>query len=247
MDGALSSTEGRTSHVEPTEGIVRLFTITLVSILLLCSGCMYNGKLNQDFFQANGNANKLPLKAYVVFDRTLDDSSYLEDDIFFGHGVNIKTKPGLKTAINSALVSTFDTVYTGEKIEFVIVNSYDIVVIPRVEFLDKIMIISVAVKEAVSGKPIETYKRSGNIRITAPAFAQVLATLNIIPGSLLTTPIIAPIITEIIGAQAQKDLESVLSSSLLAITDDIRNDRSLMMRFKPELLGGLPIDQPLVR
>lgn len=211
---------------------MRFFAIVLVSLSILCSGCMYKGNLKEDFYAANNTSDKLPLKAYLVFDRTLEDSAYHAENIFFAHGVDIATKPGLRAAMNSAFGATFDSLYTASRIDSKIINDYDVIIIPRIELLNKVITVSATLKEAANDNMINTYKSSGNIYNTVPTSAHTLAILNAIPGSGLTTPIIAPIITNIIGEQAQSDLENILRHSLGTITDDIRNDRSIVTGFK---------------
>lgn len=211
---------------------MRFLAIGLVLLSIFCSGCIYKGNLKENFYASNNTSDKLPLRAYLIFNSALEESAYHAENIFYSHGVDIATKPGLKAAMNAAFGSTFETLYTATRIDSKLINEYDVIIIPRIELIDKVITVSATLKEAANDSVINTYRSSGNIYNTVPTSAHTLAILNIIPGSGLTTPIIAPIITNIIGEQAQTDLENILRYSLGTITDDMRNDRSIVARFK---------------
>lgn len=211
---------------------MKFYAIVLAVILLCCSGCMYHGNLKENFYPQNSSSDKLPIKAILIFDKTLEGFTYHAENIFFAHGVNIATMPGLKAAMNSAFGATFDELHIADRIDLQRVNDYDIVVIPRIQIIGNVITVSVMLKEARTDNLIRKYSSSGNVYTTVPTSVHTLGIINIIPFAGLATPIVTPLITEIIGGQAEKDLASVLRYSLGTITDDIKSDRNLVSRFK---------------
>lgn len=208
--------------------IMKSVLICLVIVFsFCCSACMYNGNLEKGFYIHEKNSSRLPLKAYLVFDNTIENYIYQAQNIYFKHGVRIEVNPGLKTSMISAFQSTFDTLYVAEKINPESISNYDVLIFPRIERVGRVVTISIIMKEAANGKIINTYRRSENIFHKIPISVHILSSLNIIPFSGLTTPIFAPINTEIIGAQAEKEVADNFKKSLTAITDDIKNDQLL--------------------
>lgn len=205
--------------------MMKLARLYVMIGLLLVSGCAYRGNLKENFYIANNISNKLPVRAYLVYDRAIEDLSYQFENIY------IDTKPGLRLAIDNAFRSTFEVLHTSSNIDLNIITEYDVVIVPRVEFLNQVVAVSVTLKSTRDNKIINVYKSSSGIYHQTPASVHVLRIINIIPFAGLTTPIIAPMAAEIIGESAEKDLEGVLRSCLNTINDDIRNDQANIDKF----------------
>jgi hypothetical protein len=193
---------------------------------------MYHGNLKEAQFPSNVGDNKLPIRAFVVFDKTLEESFFRFDNVFWhwGHGVVIQAKLGLKAAIRSSFEAIFQEVSIADKINLQHLANYDVIIIPRIEMVGHVIEVSAIVKSALTEDVLQTYRRRGNMNLTVPTSVHIIGFINVIPFSFLTTPIATPLITEIIGKQAEKDLANTLRYLLASINDDIMNDRQLLMK-----------------
>lgn len=198
---------------------------------LMFTACTYSGNIKDDFFKPALNQNKLPIKAYFVWDPSLDSQMYTVKNMMIGHHAEIGSSPGLKFAFTNALGSVFENLRVADRIDDTELKKNDILVLPKYEIRSDVVYIQLTVKDANTADLLDKYEASGNIPFNYPASAHVLAVLNVIPCALLCTPIIHPLITYIIGEQLQSDFESIISETLNSIVRDIRNDRKLTLKY----------------
>jgi hypothetical protein len=210
---------------------MKYFGTVLIVILFCCSGCMYHGNLQESHFPPSMRDNKLPIKAFMVFDRTLEEMEFHANNVHFAHGVVIAYNPGLKTAMRSSFEATFQELRFSDKIDLQEIVNYDVIIIPRIQIIGPAIDISVTLKDAKTDDILQVYKSSGNYYVTVPTSVHILGIINVVPFCFLTSPIIIPLQTDIIGKQAETDLASILHHLLGTITDDIKNDRKLLNRF----------------
>jgi len=210
---------------------MKYFGTVLMVILFCCSGCMYHGNLKEDQFPPSNGDNKLPIKAFMVFDKSIEESAFHANNVHWGHGVVIATKPGLKAAIRSSFESTFQELRISDKINLQDLSNYDVIIIPRIQMIGPVIDVSVTLKDAKTDDILQTYKSSGNFYVTVPTSVHIIGIINVVPFCFLTSPIITPLITDIIGRQAETDMANILHHLLNTIADDIKNDRKLVNRF----------------
>lgn len=209
--------------------------IYVIVAFLCCSSCIYKGNLKENFFAASNGTGKLPLKAYLLFDNTIENSVYRARNIYGWHGVDIETKPGLRAAMEAAFQSTFDTVYTSNHIDTTLINNFDVIIIPTIELADRVITISATLKKVASDNVINIYRSSTKIyhwvqtSTSQEAFGEIVAEIPFV--NAIAAPFVVAGYTQIVGAQSEKDLEAALCRSLWAITDDIGKDRLLLERF----------------
>lgn len=209
---------------------MKYFGTVLIVILFCCSGCMYHGNLNENHFPPSASSNKLPIKAFMVFDKSLDESAFIANNVHWGHGVTISYKPGLKSEMSSSFGSTFQELRISDRIDFQDIVNYDVILIPRIQIIGPVIDVSVTFKDAKTDDILQTYKSSGNFYVTVPTSVHIIGIINLCFG-FLTSPILTPLQTDIIGKQAETDLANILHHQISTITDDIKNDRKLVNRF----------------
>jgi hypothetical protein len=90
----------------------------LIVIVFCCSGCIYHGNLNESHFPPSASSNKLPIKAFMVFDKALEESAFHANNVHWAHGVVIAYKPGLKSATRQLFEATFQELRISDKIDF---------------------------------------------------------------------------------------------------------------------------------
>lgn len=212
---------------------IKSAAICFVIILLFCPGCIYKGNISYNINELDNDTSKLPIRAYLVFDNTIDNSIYSTRNVVLWHGVDIETKPGLRAMIYSAFRSTFNTLFTDNCINPALISNYDVIIIPRIEFNSGALTLSATLKEAVTDKIINTYTTTEKIyhNVQLSTSSDTLYAISMIPPiAVLTSPFIVMNTTEDVGKQAKSDLEGSIRRALNRITTDIRTDELLLSR-----------------
>lgn len=209
---------------------MKYFSTVLMVMLFCCSGCMYHGNLQESHFPPSISDNTLPIKAFMVFDKSLEESAFVANNVHWGHGVTILYKPGLKSEMSASFESAFQELRISDRIDSQKITNYDIILIPRIQIIGPAIDVSVTIKDAKTDDIFQTYKSSGNFYVTVPTSVHIIGVVNVCLG-FLATPIISPLTTDIIGKQAETDLANTLHHLIGTITDDVKNDRKLLSRY----------------
>jgi len=191
-------------------------------------GCAYHGTLNPGFYAAPRATAKLPLRAALVFGDSLETLEYYET-FAWSHSAHIKTHPALKQALTDATASLFDhvdVVRTATQ-----ASTADIVLLPTVEVREHVLYMKLTAKAPESGNTLAEYEASGNAQTATPPSVTILAVLNAIFCGLLT-PVTTPLTTHLLGNAVEETLERRLVSNVRQLTEEIGNDRTLMVRAK---------------
>jgi hypothetical protein len=201
-------------------------------IFLMFTACTYRGNIKDDFYKPAANQNKLPVKAYFVWDPVLDSQKFMVKNMMGKYDAEIGSAPGLKLAFTNALGGVFENLQVTDKIDDTELKRNNILVLPKYEIRSDAVYIQLTLKDANTGDLLDKYEASGNIPFNYPASVHVLAVLNVIPCALLCSPIIEPTITDIIGKQLVSDYENRINETLNSVVRDIRNDRKLTLKYE---------------
>ena len=207
-----------------------LFLIFICGTFLF--GCTYHGSLRNDFHAVDKSKIKLPLKACLIYDSNVVDKSNYKTSSFFPHSVDISFQPALRQATINTLDSLFENLYVSLNIDQGKCQNSDIIIFPTIEIRgDYTFYMSMLIKAFDTDEVFQKYESSGDISWIKPASVSILGVINILSGFLLS-PIINPAEAEILGNTVQEALEIRVSSCLDRIANDIRNDRSLLIKAK---------------
>jgi hypothetical protein len=196
------------------------------------TGCAYNGTLKSGFYTPPAaSGTKLPLKADLVcgdfFKSTVIDPGHIYGD----YSAHIKINPALQDAITRSCEMLFEEVYVSEVTDLNNARGADIVILPKIEFDEHHLTLTLTVKNAYSGESIQEYSASDNLQSHAPGGVHALDTFDIFACGLLA-PVIIPSNTSMIGHRAEDDLGKSLSFCLGQIVENISNDPALVSKAK---------------
>jgi hypothetical protein len=208
-------------------------------IILLLSSCTYKGNIRSDFYKPAVSQNKLPIKAYFVWDSALDSGKYVVKNMMGNYDAEIGSAPGLKLAFINAIEGVFENLQVVDKIDDAELKKYDILILPKFELRSDAVYIQLTVKDAKTADLLDKYEASGNVPFNYPLSAYVLTFLNVIPCGLLCSPIILPSITHILGKQLESDYEQRIIETLNSIMRDIKNDRKLTLKYNSAATSSL--------
>ena len=204
---------------------------SILTIFLMLSACTYRGNIKDDFYKPTASQNRLPVRAYLVWDSVLDSQKFIAKNMMGLYDAEIGSAPGLKLAFANALGGVFEHLNVADRIDDTELGKNNILILPKYEIRSDAVYIQLTVKDANTADVIDKYEASGNIPYNYPASAHVLRILNIIPCALLCSPIVEPMVTDIIGKQLVSDYENRISETLDSIVRDIRNDRKLTLKY----------------
>jgi hypothetical protein len=143
--------------------------------------------------------------------------------------VHLKTNPALQDAITGSCNSLFDKVYISTITDPNNNLGADIVVLPKIEFKEHTITLTLTVKGTDSGETIQQYSASNNLQPRAPAGVHALDTFDIFACGALA-PVIVPSNTSMIGHRAEDDLAKCLALCLGQIVESISNDSALLSK-----------------
>jgi hypothetical protein len=209
-----------------------LFLVFICGTFLF--GCTYHGSLRNDFHTVDKSKTKLPLKACLIYDSNVVDKSNYIAPSDATRTVDISFQPAFQQAMINTLDSLFENLYVNSYIDKGKCKNADILIFPTIEIRGEYQsqfYMSMLVKAFDTDEVIQKYESSGDISWSKPASMLTLGIINILSGFLLS-PIIIPSETNLLGETVQEALEKRISSCLDRIANDIRNDRSLVIKAK---------------
>jgi len=194
-------------------------------------GCTYHGSLRNDFHTIDKSKTKLPIKACLIFDSNLVDKANYKTASWGWHSVDISFQPAFQQATVNTFDSLFENLYVSSNIDQEKCNNADIIIFPTIEIRDYVFFMSMLVKKFNTDEVLQKYESSGNISWSKSTSVHALGIINILTGFILS-PIILPSEADMLGNDVQTALEVRVSSCLNQISNDMRNDRSLITRTK---------------
>jgi len=202
--------------------------ISIILTAFLFFGCAYHGNLKNDFKPITNQTSKLPLKACLVFDNSMEQFNY-RSEMFGGHSVDISGQPGLKLSMVNTFNPMFEELYVISNVYDEKIGNTDVVMFPTLESKDNgtVLYMSLLIKKTETDEILHKYESTSDTNWQEPALSSILGIINICSAFLLS-PIIIPSQTHLIGNTATKTLEKGISTDLDRISNDMKNDRSLV-------------------
>lgn len=207
-----------------------LFLFCICSIFLF--GCTYYGSLRNDFHTIDKSKSKLPLKACLIYDNNVIGKSNYKTASWFWHTADISFQAELQKATVDTLDSLFENLYVNSYIDQEKCKNADVIILPTIEIRDYYTLyMSMLIKDFHTDDVLQKYESSGEISWSKPAsahFAGIMVGLS----CFILSPVFLPLESYLVGEEVQTALEERVSFSLNHISNDIRNDRSLVVKTK---------------